>query len=370
MFHHSQLQAFGSRLLRCDRQVFGSADTSLVEDPITGRHARINSQRACRHREGGHETTVLATPRDKCFFCNDQTPANLVIVDRFGEISVPDEVASFEIADAYLAGKPNEVQTFYGLVSKLAASNKIEYAWWLARTFPNLTPALGRSQSGPPCLVTALNPEFHYTEFHDLPRAAAKAIIQSWQFIESWATSRGITVVPFINGGRRPESGQSVACCHGQIYLFDYVPALYKQIQRRREEFGGCPICDVILQREFMNALAIYEGPGVVVLAHPAPKRSWSLLVAPRSHQVRLQELDAGELADALQRSVRAYKSLNSIEPAHNILLRCGDAVGHAHCEIVPKTETNVLAGLEEATDEITIDVAPSLVKEQLQHRM
>jgi len=365
----AQFEAFHRRLLRCFELVFGMEASQLVMDPITGRFARFTRARGARHKEAQAGTTRLTTPREACFFCQLQTPPNLLYVNEAGEIVVPNEQHSFLAAADFLSGKDTgKVETYYGLVQHLAQYNHIEGAW-LARTFCNLTPALGRTSRLPLCLVQGIHPDYHNTEFNELPPSVVQAVILSWQFIERFAQEHGLLAVPFINGGKRPESGQSVACFHGQVYLFHSLPFLFQEIGRRRAEAGHCPICQDILQGK-SSELAIWNGHSLVVLAHPVPRRTWSLLVVPKTHTADLHSIEASEFADVLLRCVRAYQRLHHREPAYNIVVRAGDAVGHLHAEIVPKTETNIIAGAEEATDEIIIDVLPQQVKEQLQPLM
>jgi galactose-1-phosphate uridylyltransferase len=298
-----------------------------------------------------------------------ETPSNALYIDHQGKVVVPNEDQSFAAAAEYLRDKDTaQVETFYGLVRQLAPYNRIE-GQWRARTFANLTPTLGRAHGLPLCLVQAIHPRHHYTDFHDLPATSVQALVASWQFIEKFAQQEGLLAISFINGGKRPESGQSVACCHAQTYLFDQLPPLFEQIGRRRQQLGHCPICEEVLKGQSIE-LAIWKGNTVVILAHPSPKRNWSLLIVPRTHTANLHSIDSAEFADALQRCIRAYKRLNNMEPAHNIVVRAGDAVGHLHAEAIPKTETNTLAGLEETTDETIIDVSPEYVREQLQPLM
>jgi galactose-1-phosphate uridylyltransferase len=366
----SKLETFLERLQKCPNQLFGQESSLQVVDPITGRHVRINPARQWRPPEGKADTKTLSTARENCFFCSMQTPSNLLVVERNGAIQIPGEEASFAAADHYLRDKDHEqFDTFRGMVQYLADYNRIERPW-LARTFCNLAPALGRGRVVPPCLVIAIHPEFHDKHFHELPTQVVQAVLISFEFIERAARLNGLIAIPFLNGGKRPESGQSLACPHGQIYLLDYVPPLFEQIRRRRKQLGACPVCDTILQEEFINDFAIWSGNTVVAFAHPAPKHSWGLLVVPKGHPVHLNEINCLEFAEVLQRCIRALKQLNNIEPAHNIVIRCGDAVGHLHAEIIPKTETNILAGAEEATEEFIIAVSPKSVKEKLQQRM
>jgi diadenosine tetraphosphate (Ap4A) HIT family hydrolase len=45
--------------------------------------------------------------------------------------------------------------------------------------------------------------------------------------------------------------------------------------------------------------------------------------------------------------------------PAYNVAVRTGEAVGHLHAEIIPKTRTNVPAGFEETTLEYSLTELP-----------
>jgi galactose-1-phosphate uridylyltransferase len=366
------LEPLEVRLNASQNQQFWPESVKIAEDPITGRRVIINYARGHRHHEAIREIQPIATRKEDCYFCTFQTTSTLFYVDDSLNIVIPQEGNSLTAANKWLEEHDKKsMKTYFGLVGELQKHNKIE-GRWLTRTFYNLTPSLGVGAEAPKCFVTAIHPDYHYNNFHDLPIKVVEATFKSWQFLKEWGERYNLTVLPFINGGKRPESGQSLACFHGQTYLVKHVPSLFESLRKRREEQlkGHCPVCTDMLNPDTLRDLSIYEGTSFVVLAHPAPARNWSLLILPKSHQSDITTIDRREFALLLQYCIRGYKSLLTIEPAYNVAIRCGEAVGHLHAEIIPKTETNVPGGFEETTMETIIDVPPNLVAAELRRRI
>src|SRR2546427_113040 len=140
-----------------------------------------------------------------------------------------------------------------------------------------------------------------------------------------------------------PESGQSIACFHAQTYVLDYTPSLYQQIAQRRQEVyqGECAVCKEMLTGDFYERLGIFQTESFLVAAHPSPKQSWGLVVVPKGHVAELGAVDAFDLFRTLQGTLRCYARLVKQEPAFNIVVRTGEAGGHLHIEIIPRTGTN-----------------------------
>ena len=104
----------------------------------------------------------------------------------------------------------------------------------------------------------------------------------------------------------------------------------------------------------------------VVVLAHPTPEFGGTLLAIPLAHCTELQAIDARSLAAALQSGVRSWASWFGAEPGFNICVLAGPLVGHVHAELVLRTNTNIIAGIELATSEATIIKDPKQVGGEL----
>jgi diadenosine tetraphosphate (Ap4A) HIT family hydrolase len=66
-----------------------------------------------------------------------------------------------------------------------------------------------------------------------------------------------------------------------------------------------------------------------ILLAHPAPLHNWSMLVVPRKHLESISDVDARQFSAMLQASIRALRRQFGVEPAFNIVVRAGNAIGH-----------------------------------------
>jgi len=333
------------------------------EDPITGRQVIINPLRAARHFEVSGEAPPKVTPRDNCFFCTGRTPSTLFYFDEEGQLVVEDEDKSLQAAAEYWSqpGKtPGKLGDHYGLVGALGGTTFPSE--WRSRTFYNLTPALGANEPGN-CYVTAVHPDYHYRDLADMPTAIVDSVIASWQVLERLALENGLVAVPFINGGRRPESGQSVSCFHSQIYVMR-PPKLYETIQSRRKA-NGCGVCEVLKDGNFTikqlgNSQKVWLG------AYPAPARNYSLLVSVQPEKetcpARISDLTdqvRKDFAEALKTAIQMYRQIFGEIPAYNIAVRTGDVIGHLHAEIIPKTRTNIPAGFEDAAFEFSLSELP-----------
>ncbi len=105
-----------------------------------------------------------------------------------------------------------------------------------------------------------------------------------------------------------------------------------------------CFICDAVAGTDDRKNLLAARGPRSVVLLNRFPYNNGHLLVAPRAHKGRLDELDAEEtlaLQDDVRRMVAALDRL--IKPhGYNVGLNLGKAAGaglpgHLHWHIVPR---------------------------------
>jgi hypothetical protein len=296
-------------------------------------------------------------------FCCGNHPSVLAFIDGRLNVIIPNEEGSFAAAEAWLPGKTQtEVRTYYELTGQLQPHNHLDPDH-LVRIFWNLTPAT--VAVGEACFVSAVNPRFHYEDLSTLPPEVPAAMVRSWQVVEAWALTMGLTPVPFMNSGRRPASGQSVACPHAQFFAVSQTPSLFRAIRAHREIRwnGGCPICAGALRDE----LRIWTDPSgsIALYADPAPTRNWSQILVPVTHCATLGGVDAVAFGTGIQAAVKAWRGVLGVEPALNVLVRAGEEVGHLFAEILPRTETNVLAGFELNTHDHVISVDPAVVAEK-----
>ncbi len=332
------------------------------EDPITGRRVLINQLRAARHFEVSGDDPPKITRREDCLFCTGRTPSTLFYFDECGKLVVADEENSIEAANEFWRqpGKdPAKLTDHYGLVGSLGAFTLP--ANWQTRTFFNLTPSLGENEPGN-CYVTTVHPDYHYRDLPDMPTSVFDNVLASWAVLEKLALNHGLAAVPFINGGRRKESGQSVSCFHSQTYIMQ-TPELYKAIEARRKA-EGCGVCKVVSDKE-LEITRLGSRGQVWVGAYPAPARNYSMLVTLISEQgctAKVSDLTSENrraFADGLKLAVQLYRQMFGETPAYNIAVRSSDAVGHLHAEIIPKTRTNIPAGFEDTTLEFSLSENP-----------
>lgn len=105
-----------------------------------------------------------------------------------------------------------------------------------------------------------------------------------------------------------------------------------------------CFICKGLQEDDDRANLIALRAPASVVLLNKFPYNNGHLLVAPKAHKGRLDELDPGELLDlqeTLRRMVRVLDGLMTPD-GYNIGLNLGRAAGaglpgHLHWHIVPR---------------------------------
>ena len=136
-----------------------------------------------------------------------------------------------------------------------------------------------------------------------------------------------------LNEGR--EAGASLPHSHTQLAWIREVPPA---VAAERTRPGDCGVCELIAGGE--NVIA--ERDGLVVMAHPAGRLPYELLIAPAEHEPDGfgdgLEVALALLADAIR---RLHAALGGPVPL-NAWLHTG---GHWHLELLPRL--TVMAGLE-----------------------
>jgi len=94
------------------------------------------------------------------------------------------------------------------------------------------------------------------------------------------------------------------------------------------------------------------------------------MLIVPRDHVENISEVNASQFSAMIQAAIRALRGQFGVEPAFNIVVRSGGAIGHMHAEIVPRTNVNILAGWEIAGHEVVITIDPRSVPLELSMRI
>lgn len=330
-----------------------------LRNPFSGVEVLLNPARGSRTR---------AEP-GTCPYCAGRTPPTLFYVrDQRGKpaLAVEDEAESLEVARTLRACGEDDPRA---VIAALAGRRRLDVRGrpvplvhpaepWLARVFLNLTPAVVSAESPANAFVVSVPPALHEADLAPvrrtgreagptLPPVTLAAVIRSWALLDAWAAARGLTAVPFVNGGKDRASGQSLGCFHSQVVVLgpeDALP-LYSGIARRRVA-AGCPVCALLAD----PALRVADVSSVAVTVHPAPDRDLTLVVAPYAETITLGDLPPEDLSRALLLAASCLERALGGLPAYNVAVRLGPQVGHLHAEVVPRSGVNVRAGFEVAT--------------------
>jgi ATP adenylyltransferase len=106
----------------------------------------------------------------------------------------------------------------------------------------------------------------------------------------------------------------------------------------------ACFICQGLAAQDDRRNLIAWRAPRSVVVLNRFPYNNGHLLIAPRAHKGRLDELDAEELLEIMETVRRMVSVLDGLmHPAgYNIGLNLGAAAGaglpgHLHWHVVPR---------------------------------
>jgi ATP adenylyltransferase len=118
----------------------------------------------------------------------------------------------------------------------------------------------------------------------------------------------------------------------------------YVAVPRAADADESCFICQGLAEQDDRRNLVACRTPHSVVVLNRYPYNNGHLLVAPRAHKGRLDELDAAEVLDTqetLRRMVRLLDRLMHPD-GYNIGLNLGRAAGaglpgHLHWHVVPR---------------------------------
>jgi ATP adenylyltransferase len=105
-----------------------------------------------------------------------------------------------------------------------------------------------------------------------------------------------------------------------------------------------CFICQGLAEQEDRRNLIVRRTPRSVVVLNRFPYNNGHLLIAPRLHKGRLDELDSGELLETMETLRHMLHVLDSLmhPDGYNIGLNLGRAAGaglpgHLHWHVVPR---------------------------------
>lgn len=358
MARQEEIERLDAAIEECKIAQFRPKEHEYLKNPITGQELILNTARSQRHFEtkrSGAKTGI--TPVHECMYCSFETTPTLFYVNWDGEIVFPDNQKVLRKTEEWLGIQQTEqleeAKTYYALVREMAQWNRIEEENWLCRLFLNLTPAIVQKNGKGNCFMIAGSPICHHAEISDLPTTGLKAMIDSMKLLADWSKKNNLVFNPFCNGGKSLASGQSVDCFHFQAYALPEMPKFYKELGKKWQE-RNCPVCQTLrdaLRRDCL--IAQEESLGIYV--HPYPEYNFTWLIVekecqPRTGPKKFNQIDSQRLAKALKKAVSLYPLLFETMPAYNILFRLPENVGHFHVEIIPRTNTNIIAGCELST--------------------
>jgi UDPglucose--hexose-1-phosphate uridylyltransferase len=211
---------------------------------------------------------------------------------------------------------------------------------WQVRVVPNLYPAFERQE------VVVHTPR-HVTSFGDLSDVELSFVAAAWKERASAARNTGFPYVhAVVNEGRA--AGASLPHTHSQLVWLRSVPPAVAI-----ERGDTCAVCELISDQ----SVRVEAG----VVAHPAGRAPYELLIAPQEHDERgLESPLLDEALRALARSIRRLHATEGRTPLNAWL----HANGHWHIEVVPRL--TVFAGIELGAGIYVNPLAPEEAAERL----
>jgi UDPglucose--hexose-1-phosphate uridylyltransferase len=199
---------------------------------------------------------------------------------------------------------------------------------WKVRVVPNLYPALDKQE------VVVHTPR-HARSLAELDDAEVELVASTLHARREAAHAEGFSYpIVALNEGRA--AGASLPHSHSQLFWLREAPPVVLEELPRLEQ-GRCALCDVLRTDELEIALR----GDVVLLAAPAGRAPYELLVAPRAHSAEPTEADLVDTALLLREAIRRLHGAEGQTPL-NAWLHAG---AHWHLEVLPRL--TVFAGLE-----------------------
>jgi UDPglucose--hexose-1-phosphate uridylyltransferase len=219
---------------------------------------------------------------------------------------------------------------------------------WRVRVVPNLYPAFERQE-------VVVHAPRHVRSFADLDADEAALVADAWRQRARAAREEGFDYVhALVNEGR--VAGASLPHSHSQlVWLREPPPSL------AAEAGEPCRLCSFLDGERQSGERVVVARDGFVVLAPPAGRAPYELLIAPTAHEESGFESAAlGTALALLAESARALRAIEGPVP-WNAWLHEG---GHWHLEVVPRL--TVFAGVELGAGIYVLTVAPEAAAAQL----
>jgi UDPglucose--hexose-1-phosphate uridylyltransferase len=230
-----------------------------------------------------------------------------------------------------------------------AEGRKADTPGWTVRVVPNLYPALERQE------VVVHGPE-HVRAFAELSAGTLEAVAEAWRRRVAAARDEGFSYVHAIVNEGRP-AGASLPHSHSQlIWLREPPPEVAAEAPNLQP--ANCALCRLQEEQSRGGPLLVAERDGVVLLAAPAGRAPYELVVAGE------HAAEPGEsLLTAFELVSEGVGRLHAVEGPvpWNAWLHSG---AHWHFEVVPRL--TVFAGLELGAGVWVNSLAPERAAEAL----
>jgi UDPglucose--hexose-1-phosphate uridylyltransferase len=219
---------------------------------------------------------------------------------------------------------------------------------WTVRVVPNLYPALEWQE------VVVHSPE-HVRTFADLDDPQLEAIAEAWHRRREQAHGEGFAYVHAIVNEGRP-AGASLPHSHSQlVWLREAPPEVAAEEPNLRRE--PCALCRLVAEQREGGALLVTQRNQISILAAPAGRAPYELLIAGRHSP------GSGFVGGALELLREGIRRLHALEGpvAWNAWLHDN---AHPHIEVVPRL--TVFAGVELGAGIWVNPLAPERAAEML----
>jgi UDPglucose--hexose-1-phosphate uridylyltransferase len=175
----------------------------------------------------------------------------------------------------------------------------------------------------------------HARSLAELEKSEVQTVASALYARREAAQAEGFPYVQVVlNEGR--VAGSSLPHSHSQLFwLRGPPPAVQEELPRLQA--GQCGVCEVLRD----EGLEIALRGDVTVLASPAGRAPYELVIAPRKHTAEPTEPDLADAALLLCDAIRRLRDVEGPVPL-NAWLHTG---GHWHLELLPRL--TVFAGLE-----------------------
>jgi UDPglucose--hexose-1-phosphate uridylyltransferase len=197
------------------------------------------------------------------------------------------------------------------------------------RVVPNLYPAFERQE------VVVHTPR-HARSLAELSESELEPIATAWRVRLEAAAGEGFPYVQILlNEGR--DAGASLPHSHSQlVWLREPPPGVAAELPQLEAE--SCAVCRILAEQPELD---IASTGGVRVLAAPAGRVPYELLIAPEQHRPDADEELFRAALTLLRHAILRLREVEGPAPL-NAWTHAG---GHWHLEVMPRL--TVLAGLE-----------------------